>query len=1117
MVVRENYTPNIKVSGTSGNDSIWNGADNVTISSGKGNDSIHNTLYGYSVTINAGAGNDSVYNEGSDATDIKINGEAGSDTIISESENATIDGGSDNDEIYSYGASVSINGNSGNDTIYSDIGGSEESGSSITITGGSGDDFIDSDSPFSIIDGGTGNDDIVNYGWETSINGGAGNDVITNYNLFHIEGSKVTINGGKGNDRINIENATNNLIQYANGDGNDIIYGVKSDSTVQIATNSGYTTQKSGNDLIIKVGNGKMTFKDSANTPFKIITASIPLDAFEYNGHSYYIYSDVANTWEEAQAYCEARGGHLAVINDETENNAVFNYMKSKGYNSAYFGLSDAAKEGTWTWVNGDSSTYRNWASGEPNSERSNEDYAEFYYKFSDGKWNDGNFKQGTVGDTNAFICEWDTNSKAEENKSLLGAVEELMDKISDSEFTDLIEKLTNIASEWGNVEEAGLIKSTIEYLKKVREVFKNPNSDLSGQAKLWELSGASVKEFANFYGVINKHTNATNPLLWGDAAERNIKVLTMAADILSVKASFVSAKAELKEENLLAAITNYADAFRGFGDIALDAYALISKNKNPWNVAEVGVALYKSAVSILEQSTKSHQRYYADGKWDLNDTARFLMDVSMAGIYGITHSLSKEADDIIWDWIIGDDLADSDLTTSEKLSAKLNNLGNNIGNAIGKFGVNVGKALGNMWKQLNTLGYLTGQNIAKAGLNIGNAIGNLLKGAFNKEVVYINADGEVISSSENAVASITMSKTKFTCKALKNTSQNLSLGSKNDTSDWVITTKSGNDKIICASNKNVTVKSGSGNDTVRSTGKGNLYVEAGKGNDSIVGNAGNDKLYGGDGADTLKGGKGNDTLTGGAGKDVFIYTAGNDVITDYATGDKISLNASVSSASVKGADATFKIGSNTLTVKNGKGKKIIFENSKSKEREIIGGAFLATNSTSKNNTLASWREVADASERTKAIKIVGNAKDNIILGGSANDSLYGGSGKDSILGNEGKDKLYGQAGNDILKGGAGNDSLWGGAGNDSLWGDAGKDTFIYASGEGKDVIYGFENNDLLKITGAFSASYSKSKGEVYFKVGTTSKAITLSNFSASSFNVNGDIYQISGTKLVKK
>ena len=114
---------------------------------------------------------------------------------------------------------------------------------------------------------------------------------------------------------------------------------------------------------------------------------------------------------------------------------------------------------------------------------------------------------------------------------------------------------------------------------------------------------------------------------------------------------------------------------------------------------------------------------------------------------------------------------------------------------------------------------------------------------------------------------------------------------------------------------------------------------------------------------------------------------------------------------------------------------------------------------------------------------------------------------------------MKGGAGNDSLSGGDGADTLSGGAGDDKLygWGDTGKDTFIYASDEGKDVIYGFENNDLLKITGAFSGTYSKSKGEVYFEVGTTSKAITLSDFSATSFNVNGTNYKISGTKLVKK
>ena len=68
------------------------------------------------------------------------------------------------------------------------------------------------------------------------------------------------------------------------------------------------------------------------------------------------------------------------------------------------------------------------------------------------------------------------------------------------------------------------------------------------------------------------------------------------------------------------------------------------------------------------------------------------------------------------------------------------------------------------------------------------------------------------------------------------------------------------------------------------------------------------------------------------------------------------------------------------------------------------------------------------------------------------------------------------------------------------------------------DVLYfGFEDDDMLKITGAFSASYDKSTGYISFKVGSTSNAITLKNFDTSSFNVNGDIYRIKGSKLVKR
>ena len=421
------------------------------------------------------------------------------------------------------------------------------------------------------------------------------------------------------------------------------------------------------------------------------------------------------------------------------------------------------------------------------------------------------------------------------------------------------------------------------------------------------------------------------------------------------------------------------------------------------------------------------------------------------------------------------------------------------------------------------------------------------------------------------------------------------------------------------------TLIGGKGNDFIVGNA-GNDTINGGDGNDSIYGNAGNDSLVGGTGNDTLIGGDGNDTLVGGKGNDVFIYSAGKDVISDYASGDKISIGSSITSSTFKGSDAIFTIGKGTLTVKKAKGKELLFVDANGKARTIIGGAQLLDNSSSSKVTIGSSVEVADASARTKAIQITGNALANTIMGGSGNDTLTGGKGNDvfiysagkdvisdyasgdkisigssitsstfkgsdaiftigkgtltvkkakgkellfvdangkartiiggaqlldnsssskvtigssievadaskrtkaiqitgntlanSITGGNGADNLNGAAGNDKLIGGAGNDSLTGGKGDDSLWGNAGADTFIYGNGDGKDVIYGFANDDLLKITGTFSASYNKSKSEVYFKVGSTKNAITLHDFTASTFNVNSSTYKISGSKLVKK
>lgn len=175
--------------------------------------------------------------------------------------------------------------------------------------------------------------------------------------------------------------------------------------------NGAITTYASTDGMIIK--------QDVLENESESESNKIPEGAGIYNGHHYYVYDFSEYTWTDAKAYCESLGGYLATITSKEENDYVYQYVIDSGYSSAYFGLADEETEGIWEWVTGEAVTYTNWASGEPNKENSNENYAMFYYKYTDGKWNDGDFGVSTLGKARTFICEWGDCGQTEDERAL--------------------------------------------------------------------------------------------------------------------------------------------------------------------------------------------------------------------------------------------------------------------------------------------------------------------------------------------------------------------------------------------------------------------------------------------------------------------------------------------------------------------------------------------------------------------------------------------------------------------------------------------------------------------------------------------------------------------------
>jgi hypothetical protein len=123
----------------------------------------------------------------------------------------------------------------------------------------------------------------------------------------------------------------------------------------------------------------------------------IPKDAVEYNGH-HYLFVTEPLTWTKAKAACEAVGGHLVVIENSKEQNAVRELTHGR---SSWLGLTDEAMEGKWVWLDGSPCRYNEWNGGEPNDSAGVEDHAQM---LEDGRWNDINVDARVGG----YVCEWE-------------------------------------------------------------------------------------------------------------------------------------------------------------------------------------------------------------------------------------------------------------------------------------------------------------------------------------------------------------------------------------------------------------------------------------------------------------------------------------------------------------------------------------------------------------------------------------------------------------------------------------------------------------------------------------------------------------------------------------
>jgi hypothetical protein len=134
-------------------------------------------------------------------------------------------------------------------------------------------------------------------------------------------------------------------------------------------------------------------------------------------GHYYELVSSQL-TWASAQSAAEVQHAHLATIADASENAFV---KALAGGSVVWIGASDDANDldAQFLWVTGESFTYTNFATGEPDDDAGITGNGEVLVMLSDGTWDDTNPALDTFAQ--GFVVEWTNDTPDLDGDGLYG------------------------------------------------------------------------------------------------------------------------------------------------------------------------------------------------------------------------------------------------------------------------------------------------------------------------------------------------------------------------------------------------------------------------------------------------------------------------------------------------------------------------------------------------------------------------------------------------------------------------------------------------------------------------------------------------------------------------
>lgn len=328
----------------------------------------------------------------------------------------------------------------------------------------------------------------------------------------------------------------------------------------------------------------------------------------------------------------------------------------------------------------------------------------------------------GSMGDTAYFLKKVDSYAQEAEQKSIkdlensITHLDEVkiennitsLDKVdidlkSTISMTDSyisiseLKSLLTIYSKLSQKTEFGAISSFLSYLEDFLGFFTGDKKGLTGAADYCALVDSSVGFWNKAYDYFQKKYSGLQTGFFGTGMQRNVAYLGITGASIGLVGSLFSAGAGIGNKNWQSSVADFIESLKNISPIVKsakkvkdlkDVHSLVTKGPSLWNSFDIYSSIADSAIEMIGQGFKSHEKYYSDGKWDFEDTSASMIDVALSGIYGLGHSLSWGLDDVIFgklEKLFGGD-GNSGLSYVEQAAEGYKIWGRDIGKEIGMY-----------------------------------------------------------------------------------------------------------------------------------------------------------------------------------------------------------------------------------------------------------------------------------------------------------------------------------------------------------------------------------------------------------------------------------------------